>query len=75
MTPEAQRDLNKIQAALRHTAERDNNDLLSNSASALVVRLETVGSTFGMSLTDLTKLDQQLIRYALDEYRQLTQSQ
>jgi len=75
MTPEAQRDLNKIQAALRHTAERNDNDLLGNSASALAVRLETVGSTFGMSLTDLTELDQQLIRYALAEYRSLTQSQ
>jgi hypothetical protein len=65
MTYEAQQMLAKIQKALRNTAERDINDIIANSASALAVRLESVGTSFGMSLRDLTSVDQQLIKYAL----------
>lgn len=65
MNLETRQMLHKIQGALRNTAERDDNDIIANAASALAVRLDTVGTTFGMSLKDLTKLDQQLIQHAL----------
>jgi hypothetical protein len=68
MTYEAQQMLAKIQKALRNTAERDINDIIANSASALAVRLESVGTSFGMSLRDLTSVDQQLIKYALAKH-------
>ena len=65
MTNETRQMLHQIQKALRNTAERDRNDIIANSASALAVRLEAVGTAFGMRLTDLTNLDRQLIQYAL----------
>lgn len=65
MTNETRQMLHQIQKALRNTAERDANDIIANSASALAVRLEAVGTAFGMRLTDLTNLDRQLIQYAL----------
>jgi hypothetical protein len=61
--------LHEIQLALRTTAERHDNDIIANAASALVVRLETVNTAFGMHLGDLTQLDQQLIRTSL-QFRQ-----
>jgi hypothetical protein len=68
MTNEARQMLYQIMQALRNTAERDRNDIIANSASALVVRLEGVGSAFGMTLKDLTNLDRQLIQYALKQH-------
>lgn len=68
MTYEAQVMLAKIQKALRNTAERDINDIIANSASALAVRLEGVGTSFGMKLTDLTAVDRQMIQYALQKH-------
>ena len=65
MTSETQRMLYQIQRALRNTAERDHNDIIANAASDLAVRLEAVGSAFGMRLRDLTGVDRQLIQYAL----------
>lgn len=56
-----------IQSALRTVAERDVNDIIANSASDLVVRLESVGSAFGITLRDLSNVDRQLIRYALGQ--------
>lgn len=67
MNRDAAMMLHQIQTALRTTAEQDINDIIANSASDLSVRLETVGSTFGMSLTDLTDVDRQLIQYALSQ--------
>jgi hypothetical protein len=68
MTYEAQVMLAKIQKALRNTAERDINDIIANCASALAVRLEGVGTSFGMKLTDLTAVDRQMIQYALQKH-------
>lgn len=68
MTPAAQQMLYTIQKALRNTAERDVNDIIANCASALAVRLEGVGTAFGMSLKDLTAVDRQLIQYAVAKH-------
>jgi len=65
MNVNSQRMLNEIQLALRTTAERHDNDIIANAASALAVRLETVNTAFGMQLDDLTQLDRQLIRTSL----------
>jgi hypothetical protein len=70
MTNETRQMLYEIQIALRTTAEKDNNDIIANAASALAVRLEAVGTAFGMKLTDLTAVDRQLIQYALQQQRQ-----
>lgn len=64
MTRETQRMLMEIQRSLRNTAERDLNDIIANAASDLAVRLESVGTAFGMTIRDLTDLDRQLIQYA-----------
>lgn len=70
MTNETRQMLYEIQIALRTTAERDANDIIANCASALAVRLESVGTAFGMTLKDLTAVDRQLIQYALQQQRQ-----
>lgn len=70
MNQETRQMLNRIQAALRNTAEQDHNDILANAASDLSVRLESVGTTFGMKLADLTDLDRQLIQYSLNTHKQ-----
>ena len=74
MTNETRQMLYEIQIALRTTAERDVNDIIANAASALAVRLEAVGTAFGMSLKDLTNVDRQLIQYALQQQRQRTKT-
>jgi hypothetical protein len=73
MTNETRQMLYEIQIALRTTAEKDNNDIIANAASALAVRLEAVGTAFGMKLADLTAVDRQLIQYALQQQRQRNQ--
>lgn len=55
----------KIQLALRTTAEKDPNDIIANSASALAVKLETFGTNFGTTLSDITDTDYKLIDYAV----------
>lgn len=70
MTNETRQMLYQIQIALRTTAERDRNDIIANAASALAVRLEAVGTAFGMTLKELTNLDRQLIQYAIQQQRQ-----
>lgn len=76
MTPATAQMLNRIQIALRTTAEQDRNDIIANSASALSVRLESMGTTFGMSVRSITPVDRQLIQYALAQHpnTQLTTS-
>lgn len=71
MNRDAAMMLHEIQTSLRTTAEQDPNDIIANSASDLSVRLETVGTTFGMALTDLTDVDRQLIQYALSQHPQM----
>jgi hypothetical protein len=56
--------------ALRSVAEQDPNDIIANAASALVVRLETVGTVWGMQLSELSDLDRQLIQYSVCQLRQ-----
>jgi hypothetical protein len=68
MTNETKQMLYRIQIALRNTAERDINDIIANSASALAVRLEGVGTAFGMKINELTAVDRQLIQYALKKH-------
>jgi len=72
MTNETLRLLAQIQKNLRNTAERDANDIIANAASDLAVRLEAVGTTFGMKLADLTGVDRQLIQYATQHHSQQT---
>jgi hypothetical protein len=69
MTEQSRQWLNIIQAALRNTAEQDHNDIIANSASALAVRLESVGTAFGMKISDLSTVDRQLIEHALAHHR------
>lgn len=57
-------DLHSIMSALRTVAERDNNDIIANCASDLVVRLESLNSTFGTTAKNFSSVDQQLIEYA-----------
>jgi hypothetical protein len=64
--------LAQIQKNLRNTAERDPNDIIANAASDLAVRLEAVGTAFGMRLTDLTGVDRQLIQYATQHHSEQT---
>jgi hypothetical protein len=71
MTEETRRLLFSIQAALRTMAEQEPNDLLANSASALAVRLESVGTSFGMTLESLTDVDRQIIQHAM-QYKAIT---
>lgn len=73
MTNQTRQMLYEISIALRTTAERDANDIIANSASALAVRLESVGTAFGMTLKDLTAVDRQLIQYAVQQQRQRNQ--
>lgn len=61
--------LAQISQALRNCAERDRNDIIANSASALAVRLEGVGSTFGMQIKDMTAVDRQIVQYALANHK------
>ena len=68
MTNETRQMLYQIQIALRNTAERDCNDIIANAASALAVRLESVGTAFGMKIKDLTSVDRQLIQYATNKH-------
>jgi hypothetical protein len=68
MTNETLRLLAQIQKNLRNTAERDANDIIANAASDLAVRLEAVGTAFGMKLADLTGVDRQLIQYATQHH-------
>jgi hypothetical protein len=72
-SPQMMRDLAKIQLALRTMAERDVNDILANSASDLSSQLDSVGTTFGMKLIDITITDQQIIQYALKNYQSHSQ--
>ena len=67
MNTETQQMLHRIRFALGEVAAKDDNDILANAASALNVRLEGVGTTFGMKLSDLSDVDRQIIRYALAE--------
>jgi len=55
----------QVLRALRTVAERHNNDIIANAASALSVRLEGMGTVWGMSVCDITPLDRQLIEYAV----------
>jgi hypothetical protein len=68
MTNETLRLLAQIQKNLRNTAERDANDIIANAASDLAVRLEAVGTAFGMKLADLSGVDRQLIQYATQHH-------
>ncbi len=72
MTNETLRLLAQIQKNLRNTAERDHNDIIANAASDLAVRLEAVGTAFGMKLADLTGVDRQLIQYATQHHSEQT---
>jgi molecular chaperone GrpE (heat shock protein) len=72
VTNETLRLLAQIQKNLRNTAERDRNDIIANAASDLAVRLEAVGTIFGMKLTDLTGVDRQLIQYATQHHSEQT---
>jgi molecular chaperone GrpE (heat shock protein) len=72
MTNETLRLLAQIQKNLRNTAERDHNDIIANAASDLAVRLEAVGTAFGMQLRDLTGVDRQLIQYATQHHSEQT---
>lgn len=69
MSPDLERQLFKIQCALRNCAERDPDDVIANRASALAVKLEGYGSVFGSS--DITELDAMLIRYCVGKHLQL----
>jgi len=68
VTNETLRLLAQIQKNLRNTAERDANDIIANAASDLAVRLEAVGTAFGMRIQDLTSVDRQLIQYATQHH-------
>lgn len=57
-------ELHSIMNALRTVAERDNNDIIANCASDLVVRLESLNATFGTTAKNFSAVDQQLIEYA-----------
>jgi hypothetical protein len=72
MTNETLRLLAQIQKNLRNAAERDANDIIANAASDLAVRLEAVGTAFGMQLRDLTGVDRQLIQYATQHHSEQT---
>jgi len=72
VTNETLRLLAQIQKNLRNTAERDANDIIANAASDLAVRLEAVGTAFGMQLRDLSGVDRQLIQYATQHHSEQT---
>lgn len=57
-------ELHSIMSALRTVAERDQNDIIANCASDLVVRLESLNTTFGTTAKNFSAVDQQLIEYA-----------
>ena len=57
-------ELHSIMGALRTVAERDKNDIIANCASDLVVRLESLNTTFGTTAKNFSSVDQQLIEYA-----------
>lgn len=57
-------ELHSILGALRTVAERDNNDIIANCASDLVVRLESLNAAFGTSAKNFSTVDQQIIEYA-----------
>jgi hypothetical protein len=57
-------ELHSIMNALRNVAERDQNDIIANCASDLVVRLESLNATFGTTAKNFSSVDQQLIEYA-----------
>lgn len=58
----------RVQVALCNTAEREDNDILSNCASELAARLESIDTAFGITLKDISAADYQLMQYALIHY-------
>ena len=54
----------KYSQALRNTAERHPDDLIANAASAVAVKLETLGTPWGTQSEDITDTDHSIMQYA-----------
>ena len=59
------RSIRRIDRSLRNVAERHPNDTIANSASALAVKLETLGLNFGTRQEEITDLDRHLIKFSI----------
>jgi hypothetical protein len=58
-------DRRKYDLSLRNVAERHPNDIIANAASALAVKMESLGTAFGTDETDITETDRQLMEMAI----------
>jgi len=58
-------DRRKYDLSLRNVAERHPNDIIANAASALAVKMESLGTAFGTDETDITETDRHLMEMAI----------